>query len=133
MLRTAAALFVMTALFTVSCGKDLAIPQFDQVKGVYLLESGAVSMEGIDMTLTLNEDLTAEMVYDYYSQQPSTVETGSWVIDENGTVLVQLNETGGVPMYPEIEFRFALSGDTLKSVSWDRSIYGAEELVFRKS
>ncbi|MBD3277967.1 MAG: hypothetical protein GF388_06695, partial [Candidatus Aegiribacteria sp.] len=56
MLRTAAAIFVITALFAVSCGKDLAIPQFDQVRGVYIMDPVSGSMSGIGMTLYLNED-----------------------------------------------------------------------------
>ncbi len=120
----------LMALFLVAaCGNSVNIPDYQAVVGTYQ-EVQVSATTGIDMKLHLNDDFTAEMETDFVNDQPAVVESGSWVIQDNGNVTVRLSETDGVTMYPEVEIEFSLSGYTLESVEWDQSIYGDQAMKF---
>jgi len=120
------------ALFLVSCGQQVVTSDYHNVVGVYFLSLDASSSTGLEMTLSLNEDYTAEMKYDYLNGEPPVLETGTWIINTEGSISVKFTETDGVAMYPVVSIDFVLDGRTLESVSWDASLYGSDGLTFEK-
>jgi hypothetical protein len=113
-----------------SCGRQFSMPDYHEVIGTYFLSIDATSSAGLEMTLYLNEDYTAEMEYDYLNEEPPVLETGTWIINSDGLISVKFTETGGVAMYPVVSIDFAFDGRTLESESWDVSVYGSEGLTF---
>jgi len=118
------------AALLIACGTSAVIPSYSDVTGVYWTRG--TSAAGLEMTLSLNDDFTAQMSSDYLNGQPPIVESGTWLIEGDGTVSVRLTETGGVSMYPVINFVFRYGVTRLESVSWDRSIYGDDGLSMER-
>jgi hypothetical protein len=116
----------------IACGSSTVIPAYSDVIGAYWSRGPAASSAGLEMTLTLNEDFTVVMSSDYLNGQPPIVETGTWLIEGDGTITVRLTETGGVSMYPVINLVFSLDDTLLKSVSWDRTLYGSDGLSMER-
>lgn len=119
------------AALLISCGSSTVIPAYSDVTGVYWTRGPAAS-GGLEMTLTLHDDFTAQMSSDYLNGQPPVIESGTWLVEGDGTVSVRLTETGGVSMYPVITLVFRLEETRLESVSWDRTLYGSDGLSLER-
>jgi hypothetical protein len=131
-MRKPAVLAALAVTLLIACGTSTVMPSYQELTGAYWCAGSAASSGGLEMTLTLNDDLSAGMSSDYLNGQPPIVETGTWLIEGDGTVTVRLSETGGVSMYPIITLVFNLDGTRLKSISWDRTLYGSEGLSMER-
>lgn len=119
----------VAAMLLAGCGSSTSMPSYSDVTGVYRTLGPAASSQGIEMTLYMNEDHSADMSSDYMNGEPPVVESGTWIIEGDGSITVRLNETGGVTMYPVITIIFRLDDQVLESVSWDRMLYGSDGLT----
>ncbi len=126
----AAAIFLLA--LTAGCGTGTSMPSYYDCVGVYRTESGASGIPGLEVTLYLNDDYTAEMSSDYQNGDPPVVETGTWIIGSEGTITVRLTEVGGVTMYPVDVMELALDGAILVTVEWDELLHGREGLEFHR-
>lgn len=122
----------VAAMFLAACGSSTSMPSYTDVTGVYRAQGPEAPSQGIEMTLYMNDDHSADMSSDYMNGQPPIVESGTWIIEGDGSITVRLNETGGVTMYPVITIVFRLDDQVLESVSWDRTIYGSDGLSMRR-
>ena len=123
---------MLAVALLLACGGPVVIPEYSEVTGVYW----TVMMTGVnpwmEMTLHLRDDFSAEVSSDYLDGEPPISETGTWIINGDGTITVRLTETGGTAMYPVISIDFVLEDWNLRSVSWDEMIYGSDGLILQR-
>lgn len=130
-IRECAFPLVAVALLS-ACGGPVVIPEYSEVTGTYWTTMIAADTPWMEMTLYLRDDFSAEVSSDYLNGEPPISETGTWIINGDGTITVRLTETGGTAMYPVISVDFVLESWNLRSVSWDEMIYGSEGLTLQR-
>ena len=85
------------------------------------------------MILTLNPDGSATMSTDYLNGQPVIVETGTWQVNDDGTVTTSFTQVGeNVLATPDV-ITFAQQDNALVAVEFDPEAYGSEGLTLVKS
>ncbi len=85
------------------------------------------------MILTLNPDGSATMTTDYLNGQPVIVETGTWQVNDDGTVTTSFTQVGeNVLATPDV-ITFAQQDNALVAVEFDPEAYGSEGLTLVKN
>lgn len=119
----------LTAIVLVLSACETA-PNISSVEGTYAATLSAVSGSARRVMLTLNKDQTAKMESDNMNGSPIIVETGSWEVAPDGSVVVNLM------MQYEGSIREALvftkKGDMLNSTQHDQNLYGTEGLKLKQ-
>lgn len=103
------------------------------LSGTYTAFLPAEDTPGIDLSLNLKRDGTAQMTTDYLDNENPLVETGTWRTNRDGSVSVVLDKLDGYPADPANVLRFRVnSNSTLVATSFDADIYGSDGLTLRK-
>lgn len=91
----------------------------------------AASSPGRMITLTLDEDGSAEMSTDYMNDEPPVVEVGTWEVNaDDSTVTVTLTGREDLEYDEPVEIVFSISETgMLEAVEYDETIYGEEGLT----
>jgi|GEM_PF-3283636 len=134
-MRIRASWFFSTLLVVVllsACGGPVVIPGYAEVVGVYSMSIMTNNSPAFEMVLYLNDDYSAELSYDYLAGDPPIFETGTWLINSDGTITVRLTKANGVAMYPVVSINFALENGGLTAVSGDDLILGMDELRMQR-
>lgn len=101
--------------------------------GTYTAFLPAEDTPGIDLSLNLKRDGTAQMTTDYLDNEDPLVETGIWRTNRDGSVSVVLDKLDGYPADPANVLRFRVNNNnTLVATNFDPDIYGSDGLTLRK-
>jgi basic membrane protein A len=106
-----------------------ALANASDYAGTYQASLPAAASPGLNLTLTLNPDSSAEMISDYLNGQPPIIESGTWS-STNGSVIVTLTSLNGRSQNNQISFE--LHESVLISTVYDVSLYGPEGLRLAK-
>jgi uncharacterized lipoprotein NlpE involved in copper resistance len=102
-------------------------------EGTYTASLPAASGPGRIVTLTLNDDGTADMSTDYQNGKPPIVEVGTWQDNGDGTVTVALTgRIDGVQYGQPDVITFGLQAGELKAIAWDQNVYGSEGMTLTR-
>ena len=83
------------------------------------------------LTLVLKNNNTATLTTGFPRDKglKPMVETGTWRLDGNGP-LVELNRNGNIKQ--DVKVKFEAKGDTLVAVEFDKLVFGANGLQFKR-
>lgn len=110
-----------------------AEPATANLSGTYTATLPAADTPGRAMILTLNPDGSATMSTDYLNGQPAIVETGTWQVNDDGTVTTSFTQVGeNILATPDV-ITFAQQDNALVAVEFDPEAYGSEGLTLVKS
>jgi hypothetical protein len=97
--------------------------------GTYQASLPAASSPGLNITLTLNPDNSAEMISDYLNGQPALIEWGDWNAS-NGSLTVTFTSINGRPQHNQIIFE--RQDGALVARQYDPMLYGDTGLTLNK-
>lgn len=112
---------------------EMAAQQIEENEflGYYKDFAPAASCCGRDMTLLLGIDSIARLSTDYLNGEAPIVETGTWELNDDGTVTVLLTgRADNVDYEAPVEIVLAAEDGMLNAVSYDESLYGSRGLRF---
>lgn len=99
--------------------------------GYYKDFAPSASCCGRELTLLLGIEDMARLTTDFHNGEAPIVETGTWSINDDGSVAVELTGRDDGTIY-EAPNRFTLAAEDgmLNTVEYDQSLYGSEGLSF---
>jgi hypothetical protein len=100
--------------------------------GSYQATLPAADSAGRDMTLTLEASGVAELSTDYMNGQPPIIQSGSWQKQEDGSIVVALDQKDGQALANPVTITFWLSQGQLVSTIYDLSLFGSQGLRLQK-
>ncbi len=110
-----------------------AEPATASFSGTYTATLPAADTPGRAMILTLNPDGSATMSTDYLNGQPAIVETGTWQVNDDGTVTTSFTQVGENMLATPDVITFAQQDNALVAVEFDPEAYGSEGLTLVKN
>jgi len=106
-----------------------ASPDSPNFAGAYNAILPSASSPGINVTLILGEDGSAQMISDYMNGEAPIIETGTWAGSGNSAA-VSLTSLNGRPIDEEVVFE--MQGNMLVSTVYDPAIFGSEGLKLNR-
>ena len=92
----------------------------------------AADSEGRVVALSLVADGAAAMATSYMNDEPTVVELGEWVDNEDGTITVSLLGTEDQAYDEPVVITFELTDDLLTAIEYDEDLYGEDGLVLTR-
>jgi hypothetical protein len=97
-------------------------------KGEIRLSSGEVRT----VVLSLNEDKTAQVRFEYPRGMQPTVQQGSWAENQDGTISVRIVFLGRIRRADQGAMVFQWENNELVAIQYDPSLWGTDGLRLRK-
>ena len=101
--------------------------------GIYRGEIRLASGEVRTVIMTLNEDKTAQVRFEYPQGMAPRTQQGSWLENEDGTISVRITFPGRIRRPGQGALVFKWENNELVAVQYDPSIWGTGGLRLRKT